>query len=228
MELAHAAFVDFLLLNNHEFCLGKQIGFDVFCQRLNPLYITIGPTAVKARVMVRYVALLHKVILILLSDETGELCWTTDLWSSPNHVSFMGITCGWMDSGFNVHDIVVGFGKLIGEHSGVNIARHFYERLESLGVTHKVTLLYFSFLILNFFKISFSLFKVSSITTDNASSNGTFIEEFIELTKNSVSPFQEEKWIRCFAHIINLAVQSAIDPMRPMFDKVLNHKVKNK
>ncbi len=71
--------------------------FDVFCHKLNPLYIPICPSAVKGRVMVRYVQLLNKVVLILLSDDTGLLCWTTDLWTSPNRVSFMGITCGWMD-----------------------------------------------------------------------------------------------------------------------------------
>ncbi len=48
----------------------------------------------------------------------------------------MGITCGWMDANFDVHDIVVGYGKRFGEHSGENITHHFYKRFESLGVTH--------------------------------------------------------------------------------------------
>jgi len=82
------------------------------------------------------VKLFQKVILILRSEGTGLLCLTTDPWTSPNKVSFMGITCGWMDANFDVHDIVVGYGKRFGEHSGENITHHFYKRLESLGVTH--------------------------------------------------------------------------------------------
>ena len=60
------------------------------------------------------------------------------------------------------------------------------------------------------------------ITTDNASSNTTFISEFAELTKNQESPFKETSHINCFAHVINLAVKDALVSIKPIIEKVLH------
>jgi hypothetical protein len=58
------------------------------------------------------------------------------------------------------------------------------------------------------------------VTTDNASSNGTFIEELARLTKDFDHPFEKENWIRCLAHILNLAAQDALDCLKPNIEKV--------
>ena len=60
-----------------------------------------------------------------------------------------------------------------------------------------------------------------AITTDNASSNGTVIDEIINLTKNLCLPFTKVRWIRCFAHILNLCMQSALAVMSSFIDKVM-------
>ncbi|KZS03598.1 Uncharacterized protein APZ42_033644 [Daphnia magna] len=59
-----------------------------------------------------------------------------------------------------------------------------------------------------------------AITTDNASSNGTFIDHIIYLSRNTYRPFKKEYWIRCFAHVINLCVKSALDVMRVLLQKL--------
>ena len=59
------------------------------------------------------------------------------------------------------------------------------------------------------------------MTTDNASSNGTFIEELARLTKDFDHPFEKENWIRCLAHILNLAAQDALDCLKPNIEKVV-------
>ncbi len=60
-----------------------------------------------------------------------------------------------------------------------------------------------------------------SITTDNASSNTTFIAELAELTKHNVAPFEIENHIHCLAHVINLAVQDSMRTLQPLVRKVI-------
>lgn len=62
---------------------------------------------------------------------------------------------------------------------------------------------------------------MQSVTTDNASSNAKFIEELCKLTKNYGAPFEEGKWIRCFAHIIHLAAQDSIEYIEEDVKKVI-------
>ena len=62
--------------------------------------------------------------------------------------------------------------------------------------------------------------QMLAITTDNASSNETFIDHIVHLTKNNSRPFEKERWIRCFAHVINLCVRSALECMFTLIEKV--------
>ncbi len=44
-----------------------------------------------------------------------------------------------------------------------------------------------------------------------------------ELEKGSTSwslPFKKDRWIRCFAHVLNWAVQVALEPLKPIIDNV--------
>lgn len=59
-----------------------------------------------------------------------------------------------------------------------------------------------------------------AITTDNASSNTTFITELAELTENNKVPFEKENHIHCLAHVINLAVQDSLRTLQPLVRKV--------
>ena len=59
-----------------------------------------------------------------------------------------------------------------------------------------------------------------SITTDNASSNETFIDEIVRLTRDSDTPFDIDMWIRCFAHILNLCVKKILEVIDELLQKV--------
>ncbi|XP_045028216.1 uncharacterized protein LOC116922130 [Daphnia magna] len=103
----------------------------------------------------------------------------------------MGIAIAMWNEKFQPIDIIIGFKPVLGDHSGVNLAENFYNNLTSYQLNDKIL----------------------AITTDNASSNATFIEHIIYLTRNTSRPFKREKWIRCFAHVINLTVKSALNEM---------------
>ena len=64
------------------------------------------------------------------------------------------------------------------------------------------------------------MLKLLAITTDNASSNSTFIDELARLTERNEVPFSTTNWIRCLAHVVNLAAQDALTCLKPNIDKV--------
>lgn len=63
-------------------------------------------------------------------------------------------------------------------------------------------------------------FQIFCVTTDNASSNSTFATKLAENTSGQPVPFDIDNWIRCFAHIINLAVQAALNAIKLLLEKV--------
>lgn len=48
------------------------------------------------------------------------------------------------------------------------------------------------------------------MTTDNASSNSKFVEEFCKLIEDHEAPFNAGNWVRCVARIIHLTAQNSI------------------
>lgn len=63
------------------------------------------------------------------------------------------------------------------------------------------------------------------ITTDNATSNGTFLKEMERLLKiaDPTTAFnQNHSWIRCMAHVINLAAQKALESLKVDLQKVIS------
>ena len=61
------------------------------------------------------------------------------------------------------------------------------------------------------------------VTTDKASNNGTFMEELVERTCLWDCPFDMDGWINCMCHVINLAVQDALQEVNHLIDKVSAH-----
>ncbi|KAI3638280.1 hypothetical protein MIR68_003891 [Amoeboaphelidium protococcarum] len=89
----------------------------------------------------------------------------------------------YIDKNWDLQSALIDFVPFTGKHSGVKISEKF--RLiaqESFG----------------------GFEKVLSVTCDNASNNLTFVESLI-----SLEDFDESGHMRCFAHVINLAVKEA-------------------
>ncbi len=70
--------------------------------------------------------------------DIGRPSFTTDLWTSGNQHAILGITMSWLDANFKMNEIVIGHRKIVGEHSGVNIARTFQDVLTEYQVIDKV------------------------------------------------------------------------------------------
>ena len=59
-----------------------------------------------------------------------------------------------------------------------------------------------------------------SITTDNSTSDETLIDRIVYLTENSSQPFDKDMWIRCFAHVLNICVQTILEIISELLQKV--------
>ncbi|XP_018371317.1 PREDICTED: uncharacterized protein LOC108766485 [Trachymyrmex cornetzi] len=125
----------------------------------------------------------------VLADNTSAISFTIDRWTAINGKSYYGITGHFITDDFKYHSIVLDFVASNGKHSGVEIAKMFFTSLKGYGILH----------------------KVQGITVDNCAANSTFIQEFTNLMANDGFQFDSQnQHFRCVAHVLNLAVQSAI------------------
>jgi hypothetical protein len=62
-----------------------------------------------------------------LANLSSKISFTTDCWTSPNNMSFMGITAHWIDSKFNFCESTLDIAKLSVKHTGENLYNKFKE-----------------------------------------------------------------------------------------------------
>jgi len=96
-----------------------------------------------------------------------------------------GVTVHFIDSKFEVQNMMLALRK-VPSHAGKDVAKIFYEVLEEYSIVN----------------------SFGWITTDNASSNDTFIVELQRLLScNGYELDISEKRVRCLNHIIHLVVE---------------------
>ncbi|PPR04216.1 hypothetical protein CVT24_013300 [Panaeolus cyanescens] len=127
-----------------------------------------------------------------LKDAEGRISLTTDIWSRTNLEGYMGITAHFIVKVLKTYTLrneLIAFRHIKGTHSGANIGKEMYNILENVGITN----------------------KLGHITTDNASNNSTMMEEMVHSLEGLGVPFHaKSNHIRCFPHVINLAVKAVI------------------
>ncbi|KAJ8489040.1 hypothetical protein ONZ45_g13718 [Pleurotus djamor] len=125
--------------------------------------------------------------------EAGRVSFTADAWSRSTLEGFLGITAHYMakvSSGRLVlRSRLLAFRHIKGAHTGKNLAERFYEVLEDAKL----------------------LGKIGAITMDNASSNDTLMEHLaLMLNEKGIEFDKEANRIRCFPHVINIAVKTGL------------------
>jgi hypothetical protein len=61
-----------------------------------------------------------------------------DAWTSQNGIPFLGITAKWINDNWEIQTILVGFERLIGSHSGENLAEATKQVLQEYNLLGKV------------------------------------------------------------------------------------------
>ena len=57
----------------------------------------------------------------------------------------LAIVAHWISDDWIYHERVIDFQEIVGKHNGQNLATHFIESLNGLGILHKV-LIYYHFI----------------------------------------------------------------------------------
>ncbi|CAG8751074.1 36800_t:CDS:2, partial [Gigaspora margarita] len=160
---------------------------------LNPTVQLVKVDAIKQTVMTLYSLEKHD-MKIYLSNISSKLSFTLDLWISSNNKSFISLTGYYIDEDWNLKEIIIDFGLLNGKHDGTNLANRFYQVLEDYNIVSKFL----------------------AVTLDDATNNNVFVWELaIKIREDTnISWNPECLQFQCFNHILNLAVQAALDHIK--------------
>lgn len=66
------------------------------------------------------------------------ISFTLDAWTSPNYMAFLGITAHWITKDWELKEILIDFHKLVGIHSGENLAEAFINCINEFNIITKV------------------------------------------------------------------------------------------
>ena len=133
-------------------------------------------------------------LIQLLLEVGSKIHISFDLWSSPNHYSMLGIVCYFIDRNFKARTVILGLKRLIGPHSGENIAYLLIETLKVYKLAHRL-----GFCVL-----------------DNARDNDTSlytVEDFL-LTQGVIWKADAHR-LRCLGYIISL-IAGAFTANKPL------------
>lgn len=106
-----------------------------------------------------------------LQENKSKISLTIDAWTSKAMQSFLGVTAHYIDDSWSLKSTILDFKKVIGKHSGKNMAEHLVKILTEYTLSPKLL----------------------CITADNASNNNTLMTSLAEeLDENEDLVFQPE------------------------------------
>ncbi|OBZ72686.1 putative AC transposase [Grifola frondosa] len=142
---------------------------------------------------------------IVADDQNALGCvsFTSDLWTDQQLRGFMAVTLHYCakdtQARLALRARLGAFRYVRGSHTGANLAAHFLEVVEELGIIH----------------------KIGMITLNNASNCSTMMEELEYLLHAKGVAFDREgNRIRCFPHVVNIAVQTGLKQLTKVDDNV--------
>lgn len=131
---SHREFFEFVLTNSHAFAL-EEAEFRKFISKLHSLHKTHAGTAVKHGLILTNVNWRERAIKTL-----GEVnvALKTDLRTTPNNFVFME-SLSWREiKSLNPRTSFLALNSITGNHSGTNLANHFYKIVKSYRLNDKV------------------------------------------------------------------------------------------
>ena len=132
-----------------------------------------------------------------LANPCSTISISLDAWTSKNGKATLGIIGYWITENFEYRERVLDFKEIKRIHTGQNMA-------EILGA------------VLEEFKLET---KLLAITTDNASTNETMVNQLDQSLKEAFSPRELRfdglnNYMRCTAHVLNLIVGDILKALR--------------
>ncbi|KAL8557835.1 hypothetical protein ACS0TY_005072 [Phlomoides rotata] len=171
--------------------------FNFVMKTATPHYQSISHATAKKDCMASYEMEKKKVMKAL--NGVNRVSVTTDLWKSDQKISYMVVTCHFVDLNYHLQKRVLNFCDVPPPHSGVCISDALHKCLVEWGIENKIW----------------------TITVDNAAYNDVAIRTLKgSLSYKNTLPIGGKIFhVRCCAHILNLLVQDGISEIEDVITK---------
>lgn len=146
----------FVICSDQPFCIVESEDFRDIILGIHPSNYPLelpGRNKMKDLISERY-KLMREVLQEEIKTSDSRLNFVIDCWSSANGHSFQGVIVSWISNDWEIKTAVLDLTRVIGVHSGENLADHFIEVLDNFGIYDKLL----------------------TITTDNAGNMGTLFK----------------------------------------------------
>ncbi|XP_059627280.1 zinc finger BED domain-containing protein RICESLEEPER 2-like [Cornus florida] len=188
-ELCRQALTKMIIIDELPFKFVEREGFCYFLSVLQPKFKLLSRFTV-VRDCLKLYAIEKKRLKTLVNQLNQRICFTTDIWTSIQNLSYMCLTAHFFDKNWTLHKRILNF-CIIPSHKGKEIGRAVETCLLDWGID-----------------------KLCTFTVDNASSNDLAVAYLKEkkLARN-VGSFLlggECFHMRCCAHILNLIVKDGL------------------
>ena len=190
-ELCRKALARMIIIDELPFKFVEREGFRYFCSVMQPKFKIMSRNTI-ARDCLELYATEKKKLKNALTSATQRVCFTTDLWTSLQNMSYICLTAHFIDRDWNLHKRILNF-CVIHSHKGVAIGQVIESCMLQWGIQ-----------------------KVFTITVDNASSNDTAVAHLKKkISKRNGFVLDGEFFhMRCSAHILNLIVRDGIEEVK--------------
>ncbi|KAK2468861.1 hypothetical protein H9L39_19453 [Fusarium oxysporum f. sp. albedinis] len=130
-----------------------------------------------------------------LQNALSSIHIVPDNWTSPNSLGVIGFTVQFVTEDHGLQSLVVRIKELQGQHSGENMAEAIMEFIREYGIAS----------------------KVGYFMMDNATNMNTMIDKVSDDLEHEFDVFYDPlpHRLRCFGHIVNLAVMEFLIGKRP-------------
>jgi hypothetical protein len=187
-----------ILYHEYPFMVVEHVLFNKFMRANTPYWQKISRTTAKSDCISTYE--IEKNKLKNLLRNVNKVNITTDMWTSGQRVSYMVVTCHFVDSWWHLQKRVLNFFNVPPPHSGVIIADALQKSFIEWGIEN----------------------KVSTITMDNARNNDVAIQILKDdfTLKNTLAVKGQLFHVHCCAHITNPLAQDGISQIGDIVDCV--------
>jgi hypothetical protein len=159
--------------------------------RLAPCFPDI-PAATTIRRHLQEIVQERQYTLLQNLPKGAKISIALDCWTSPFRQAFMAITGYFIDQEWNYRELLLGFEPLHGSHTGAYLSTVLLELLEKHQITNRVL----------------------TVTTDNASNNGTLLGSLQDAVESLELPGNIPVIrIPCIAHVIQLSLKELLGQM---------------
>lgn len=176
----------FTHLESDEF---RQLIAESYCATNAELLVPLTAKSFRGLLDDYFEELKPKVISLLKNQKSVSL--TLDMWSSSNNYGFMGIVAHFINDNWESKSIVIGMEHIPGSHTSKALSRALLNVIEEFEIQE----------------------KLFSITTDSDNTMKAMGRDLDTLypQQHNISFNYKKQHIPCFAHIINLVCQAAIE-----------------